>query len=111
MDDFVTPSATLHFRDIDDWTLRYPSGCLPFRRLLSLHAKISFENACNFRWIEQKDFDAFQTFFDLSVGASDPDKNDSELSSISSSLNSLPPVGIAAAAAAASTNAHIVPNS
>lgn len=110
MDESVTPSTTLRFRDIDGWPLRCPPGYLPFRRLLSYHAKRSFENAVDFRWIEQKEFEEFQPFYELSVGASDPDRNDSEFSSVSFSLSSPPPVGIAAAAAA-STNTHILPNS
>ena len=56
-----------------------------------------FENAFDFRWIEQKEFEDFQPFYELSVGASDPDKNDSDVSSVSLFLSSPPPVGIVAA--------------
>jgi hypothetical protein len=97
MDEYVTPSTSLRFRDINHWLLHCPSGSLPFRRLLSYHAKRSFENALNFRWIVQNEFDEFRTFYDLSVGSSDPDRNDSEVSSVSSRI-SPPPVGILAAA-------------
>jgi len=78
LENYVTPSTTTKFRDIDGKPLVHPPGCMPFRRLLSWHAQCSFNVALRRKWIDDTKFQTFKDFHSLSEGASIPDFNDIE---------------------------------
>jgi hypothetical protein len=59
------------FADIDGAVLQTPRGNIPYRRLLSFHARCSYKYAKDKGWINSTD--TFQEYFDLSEGASNPD--------------------------------------
>lgn len=71
--EFVSPSTTVTFDNIDGRSIVHPPDHLPFRRILDFHAKCSFRQAVAQRWIA--DSETFQDFFRMSIGASIPDLN------------------------------------
>lgn len=69
--EFVTPSTTITFGNIDGQSIYHPVDKLPFRRILDFHAKCSFRVAAANGWITHND--TVESFFDMSIGASIPD--------------------------------------
>ena len=58
------PLCTRLFANVDGAVLRLPAGVFPFRRCLSMHAKLSFSMALSFKWIVSSDH--LDTYFTLS---------------------------------------------
>ena len=65
--------SPLTFRDVDGYSLKHPVKNIPFRRILDFHAKLSYKNAINLRWLAPNS--TFDDFFNMSIGASIPDLN------------------------------------
>jgi hypothetical protein len=64
-------SCTRLFSHVDNAVLRLPAGVFPFRRCLSMHAKLSFSMALDFKWITISA--ALKTYFYLSeAGLQEP---------------------------------------
>lgn len=64
-------NCTRLFSHVDNAVLRLPAGVFPFRRCLSMHAKLSFSMALDFKWITTSA--ALDTYFDLSeAGLQEP---------------------------------------
>lgn len=63
----------LTFRNIDNCVLQHPPGNIPFRRLLSWHARCSFKFARGHSWITEEDERNFEPYHELSETASVPD--------------------------------------
>jgi len=63
----------LTFRDIDGMHLHHPEEKIPYRRLLSFHARCSFRNAREENWITAEEESAFVPYHNLSETASVPD--------------------------------------
>ena len=60
----------LTFSDIDGMHLHHPKEHIPYRRLLSFHARCSFRNAREKNWITAEEESAFVPFHNLSETAS-----------------------------------------
>jgi hypothetical protein len=60
------------FQDIDGTKLNHPKNRIPFRRLLSFHARCAYKYARENNWITPEQEIAFQPFHDLSDTASVP---------------------------------------
>jgi hypothetical protein len=73
--DTVIPDTNppMKFSDIHSTRLRHPDGKIPFRRLLSFHAKCSFQCALRKEWISDAEFNRYEPYHTLSDGASVPD--------------------------------------
>jgi hypothetical protein len=69
-------TASLKFKDIDGYLLQLPPNVYPYRRLLSWHAKCSVRCALFENWITKETKESFQTFFELSEGATQPEELD-----------------------------------
>lgn len=65
----ITPSNKT-FGDIDGRKLNHPKNCIPFRRLLSFHARCAFKFAREKGWISVEQENLFMPFHDLSDTAS-----------------------------------------
>ena len=63
----------LKFSDIDGMHLHHPKEHIPYRRLLSFHARCSFRNAREKNWITAEEESAFVPFHNFSETASVPD--------------------------------------
>lgn len=63
------------FADINDQPLQHPQTKIPFRRLLSFHAKCSYKAALEKNWITQQVHDAFDSYHTLSDSTSVSDIN------------------------------------
>jgi hypothetical protein len=70
----ILPNSTLELRtfaDIDGSVLQYRAGSLPYRRVLSVHAKFAFSRALSHGWIENTEHLA--TYFNVSqAGLEEP---------------------------------------
>jgi hypothetical protein len=70
----IQPSSAVELRtfaDIDGATLQCPAGQLPYRRILSVHAKFSYSRALSFGWIANTA--QLNTYFNLSsAGLEEP---------------------------------------
>jgi hypothetical protein len=59
------------FKLVDNLVLKLPVDVFPFRRCLSMHAKLSFSKALSFKWIEHTA--VMDTYFELSeTGLQEP---------------------------------------
>jgi hypothetical protein len=63
--------TTKNFTDIDMTHLQVPKNRIPYRRLLSFHARCSFHHAKEIGWIQAHE--SFDEYFDISETASAPD--------------------------------------
>jgi hypothetical protein len=61
------------FRDVHNTILQHPEGRVPFRRLLSFHARCSYKFAAQKNWITVEEELSYQPYHDLSDGASVPE--------------------------------------
>jgi hypothetical protein len=66
----------LMFENIDGWPLQLPENSLPFRRILDWHAKCALRIAEIEQWITDSERVEFQTYFELSEGAIQPEELD-----------------------------------
>lgn len=71
LDQLVSPSISIFFKDIDGAVLRTPDDNhhIPFRRLLNFHAKLAFAEAVTRKWINSTEAQ-LEDFFHLSDAGS-----------------------------------------
>jgi len=70
---FVSPSTSKTFNDINGAVLQFPTGKFPYRRILNWHAKLAYEEAFSRMWINDNTFQLYQDYGNLSEDASNPD--------------------------------------
>eukprot|EP01031_Cornospumella_fuschlensis_P028170 gene28170-34018_t len=70
--DTTITHSTKKFRDIHNTGLSHPTGRIPFRRLLSFHARCAYKFAREKGWINVDVERLFEPYHDLSDGASIP---------------------------------------
>lgn len=63
------------FSDINGESLKHPQNKVPFRSLLSFHAQCANKSVKDKKWINEADFSTFETFHQLSEGATITDIN------------------------------------
>jgi hypothetical protein len=67
------------FKSINGKALHLPKDAIPFRRLLSFHAKCSFLAAKEKGWITEEEYNLFEPYHDLSDSASVREKDSVDL--------------------------------
>jgi len=67
------------FATIHGQSLKCPSDAIPFRRILSFHARLSFKRALQYRWITEEQYQQFKEYLELSEGAIDPHRETEEV--------------------------------
>jgi hypothetical protein len=60
----IHPTSRKTFSDIDKSALKFPADHLPFRRILSMHAKLSLSRALRYQWIDG--VEEIDTYFNVS---------------------------------------------
>ena len=79
--DRTIANSSKTFREIDNAKLKHRTGKIPYRRLLSFHARCAFKAAKERGWITSEEEAAFQPYHDLSDTASVPDVGESDTGS------------------------------